>query len=83
MSDEAELTWVQVYQCSTRMEAELIRNLLERSGIPAFVQADDAGGMYPSFTSLGRGATVWVEEQNGTQALELIHHSEAVDPEDS
>jgi hypothetical protein len=38
---------------SSRAEAELARALLEQAGIPAVIEADDAGGMYPSMATLG------------------------------
>ena len=48
----SEFVAIKVYQ--NRMEADLAKAVLLANGIPALVEADDAGGMRPALGSLQR-----------------------------
>lgn len=63
---------------SSRNEAEIIRSLLESAGIPAFVSADDAGGMYNFKFSLSAagGAKVYVKKSDLADAQKIIANSD-------
>jgi len=62
----------------SRPEAELARGLLESVGIPAFVSADDAGGMRPPL-QLSQGVRLMVREADLTRARRVLadHAGEA------
>jgi Putative prokaryotic signal transducing protein len=55
----------------SRIDAELAKALLEEAGIPAFVRADDSGGMRPSlqFTA---GVAVIVRAEDLARARAVI-----------
>lgn len=55
----------------TRTEAELVRSKLESAGIPAWVSADDAGGLYPSF-QVADGARVIIRERDAEAAARVL-----------
>jgi hypothetical protein len=54
----------------TRSEAEVVRGLLESSGISAWVSADDAGGLYPF--QLSDGAHVMIRESDRKAAESVL-----------
>ena len=54
-----------------RHEAEVIRGVLEGSGIPAFITSDDCGSVDPAL-SLVRGACVAVEAELVERAEEIL-----------
>lgn len=58
---------------NTRIEAELAKSLLESLKIPAFVSADDEGGLH-SAMAYGRGVRLLVNEQNFKEAEEILSH---------
>jgi hypothetical protein len=55
---------------TTRSEAELVRGLLESSGISAWVSTDDAGGVYPF--QLSDGAHVIILESDRKAAEDVL-----------
>jgi Putative prokaryotic signal transducing protein len=55
---------------ATRSEAELVRGLLESSGISAWVSTDDAGGVYPF--QLSDGAQVMIRETDVDAAENVL-----------
>jgi hypothetical protein len=59
-----------------RVEAELAKGLLAEEGIPAFVRADDAGGMRPSlqFTA---GVAVIVRAEDLPRARAVLEAAHA------
>jgi hypothetical protein len=56
----------------TRMEAELARNMLAGEDIPAYVNADDAGGWRPDLLLGAGGVRLVVREQDADRARELL-----------
>ncbi len=56
----------------SRFEAESARNLLVAHGIPAFVEADDAGGARPFLLLAIGGARLCVKDEDKERALELL-----------
>ena len=61
---------LQVYQ--DRTEAEIVKALLESSGIKVILSTDDAGGFYPSMDAL-RGVKLIVDETDYEEALSILH----------
>jgi hypothetical protein len=62
---------VSVRSFGSRPEAELARGLLESVGIPAFVSADDAGGMRPPL-QLSQGVRLMVREDDLGRARRVL-----------
>lgn len=63
---------VQIYELSDRFEAEVVRNLLSEEDL-YFELATHAADPLENVLSLQQGfGTVWVEEEDQVQALELI-----------
>jgi hypothetical protein len=60
--------------CNTRLEAEMIKSLLESAGIESFVTADDVGGLYSfRFGLSGSGsAQVLVKAADVKAAQQII-----------
>ncbi len=52
-----------------RLEAEVAKSVLEGSGIAAFIEGDDAGGMYPSMTE---GIRLSVQKKDKEKALVVL-----------
>jgi len=52
-----------------RPEAEVAKSVLEGSGIRAYIQGDDAGGMYPFMTE---GIRLFVQNKDKEKALILL-----------
>jgi hypothetical protein len=67
---------VPVASYGSRPEAELARGLLESVGIPAFVSADDAGGMRPPL-QLTQGVRLMVREADLARARRVLADHEA------
>ena len=58
---------------NTRIEAEIIKGKLESSGIPVFIAADDAGGMYPfPFANGFSGVLIQVRKEDFVRAKKLL-----------
>jgi Putative prokaryotic signal transducing protein len=73
MSSDDEVTddrWIPIRTVTTRTEAELVRGLLESSGIDAWVSTDDAGGVYPF--QLSDGARVMIRESDHDAAESVL-----------
>jgi len=64
---------LEVYQDKT--EAEIVKALLESSGIKVILAADDAGGFYPSMDAL-RGVKLIVDETDYEEALSILNSRE-------
>jgi hypothetical protein len=62
---------VPVATFGSRPEAELARGLLESVGIPAFVSADDAGGMRPPL-QLSQGVRLMIREADLARARRVL-----------
>jgi hypothetical protein len=52
-----------------RLDAEVAKSALEGSGIQAYIEGDDAGGMYPSMTE---GIRLSVQKKDKEKALILL-----------
>ena len=65
----ADLICIKNY--NNRTEAELVKGLLESSGIESIVSADDCGGMRPHLL-LGTSARLLVKEEDAQKALEVL-----------
>jgi hypothetical protein len=58
---------------NTRIEAEIVKGRLEASGIPAFILADDAGGLYPFPMQSGfSGVLIQVRRDDFIKAKKLL-----------
>jgi hypothetical protein len=60
----------------SRLEAEMARGLLESFGVPAWIRADDAGGVYP-FQLSGRGVQLMVEDRDEERVRGLLAAGDA------
>ena len=67
------LTTLKIF--NTRIEAEVLRSLLESSGIKSWILSDDAGSMYPSQASIN-GVRVMVRNEDFKTASGLLAVSE-------
>ena len=67
------LTTLKIY--NTRIEAEVLRSLLESSGIKSWILSDDAGSMYPAQASI-TGVRLMVRDEDFKTASELLARSE-------
>ena len=56
---------------SNRIDAELIQGLLASRGVDVLVRSDDAGGAYPSLSSV-RGVLVMVRDADRERAEEIL-----------
>lgn len=54
---------------TTRPDAEVAKSALEGSGIKAFIEGDDAGGMYPFMTE---GVRLFVQRKDKKKSLILL-----------
>lgn len=57
------------------MEAEVLRSLLESSGIKSWILSDDAGSMYPSQASIN-GVRLIIRDEDFKTASELLAKNE-------
>ncbi len=57
---------------ANRMEAGMVKSMLEANGIKASVSADDAGGMRPDLGFTSGGVKLFVLEDNVAAAVELL-----------
>jgi hypothetical protein len=60
---------------NTRIEAEVLRSLLESSGIKSWILSDDAGSMYPAQANVN-GVRLMVRNEDFKTANELLAGSE-------
>lgn len=60
---------------NTRIEAEVLRSLLESSAIKSWIIADDAGSMYPAQASIN-GVRLMVRDEDFKTASELLARDE-------
>ncbi|MGH2730292.1 MAG: putative signal transducing protein [Actinomycetota bacterium] len=74
-ADDDEL--VQIYEVG-RIDAEVVRSLLEGNGIPCVVASEGAGGMYPVNVGFGAGR-VLTRRRDAARAKELIYEAERGD----
>ena len=63
------LTTLKIF--NSRIEAEVLRSLLESSGIKSWILSDDAGSMYPSQASIN-GVRLMVRNEDFKTASELL-----------
>jgi hypothetical protein len=56
---------------NTRIEAEILRSLLESSGIKSWILSDDAGSMYPA-QAIINGVRLMVRDEDFKTASELL-----------
>ena len=69
------LTTLKIF--NTRIEAEVLRSLLESSGIKSWILSDDAGSMYPA-QAIINGVRLMVRDEDFKTASELLDKN---DPE--
>ena len=67
------LTTLKIF--NTRIEAEVLRSLLESSGIKSWILSDDAGSMYPAQASIN-GVRLMVRDEDFKTAIELLTSNE-------
>jgi hypothetical protein len=67
------LTTLKIF--NTRIEAEVLRSLLESSGIQSWILSDDAGSMYPAQASVN-GVRLMVRDEDFKTASDLLVRSE-------
>lgn len=60
---------------SSKAEAELAKWKLEEEGIPAVIEADDAGGMYP-FLHTQHGVRLFVSPSSAEEAARVLEELE-------
>lgn len=63
------LTTLKIF--NKRIEAEVIRSLLESNGIKSWILSDDAGNMYPS-QAIINGVRLMVRNEDFNTAEELL-----------
>ena len=66
----ADLICIKNY--NNRIEAELVKGLLEASGIEAIISADDCGGMRSHLLLGTNGTRLLVKEEDAQKALEVL-----------
>jgi hypothetical protein len=54
-----------------RLEADIAKSYLEAEGIDVIIQADDAGGMIPTLSSLN-GVALFVPKQDFLKARDIL-----------
>ncbi len=69
------LTTLKIF--NNRIEAEVLRSLLESSGIKSWILSDDAGSMYPA-QAIINGVRLMVRDEDFKTASELLAGSEPV-----
>lgn len=57
---------------SSRMEAEMAKQLLASFGILSFVSADDAGGMRPAPFAYSAGTELVVREEDAEKSISIL-----------
>jgi hypothetical protein len=67
------LTTLKIF--NTRIEAEVLRSLLESAGIKSWILSDDAGSMYPA-QAIINGVRLMVRDEDFKTAIELLVKSE-------
>jgi hypothetical protein len=67
------LTTLKIF--NTRIEAEVLRSLLESSCIKSWILSDDAGSMYPSQASIN-GVRLMVRDEDFKTASALLAKNE-------
>jgi len=73
MTEDGTTSVVRMY--STRQAAEFGKMVLEGSGVPSFIRADDAGGMWPYMTPL-TGVRLVVRTEDLERADDILKGSE-------
>jgi hypothetical protein len=76
---------VVVKSCGNRLEAELVKGVLEDAGIPAMMQGDTVGGMREHIAWSGAGFRILVREEDASLARDVLNQEilldEGADPE--
>lgn len=58
---------------NSKIEAEMAKSVLSASGIQAFIQTDDAGGMYPfPFQPNSSGTKLMVNKKKYNEAIKIL-----------
>ena len=68
--------FVCVKTCLSKPEADVVKTVLEGSGIEVMISADDCGGMRPHLTFLTGGIRLMVKQEDAQKALEILKNSE-------
>jgi len=68
------LTTLKIF--NTRIEAEILKSLLESSCIKSWILSDDAGSMYPAQASM-YGVRLMVKDEDFKTASELLAKNES------
>jgi hypothetical protein len=59
---------------ANRVHAEIAKSALDAEHIQSYLEADDAGGMYPfAFSGHGNGVRLFIKNRNLTQAKKILH----------
>ena len=67
------LTTLKIF--NNRIEAEVLKSLLESSGMKSWILSDDAGSMYPAQASIN-GVRLMVRDEDLKTAIELLAKNE-------
>jgi len=67
------LTTLKIF--NNRIEAEVLKSLLESSGMKSWILSDDAGSMYPAQASIN-GVRLMVRDEDFKTASELLARSD-------
>ena len=67
------LTTLKIF--NNRIEAEVLKSLLESSGMKSWILSDDAGSMYPAQASIN-GVRLMVRDEDFKITSELLARSE-------
>jgi len=72
MNDEiSNASWVRLATYPNRVEAEIVRTLLENHGIAAKISADDTAGLYPQL-AFSSGVHLYVQLKDLKDAEEIL-----------
>lgn len=66
--------WVKIASYGSRVQAEMMVELLRGEGIAAMPQIDDAGGLRPEIALGTGGAKVLVRAEDEERAREILEH---------
>jgi hypothetical protein len=70
MAEEAT-NWSRVAEFTNHPQADLVKNLLERYGIPVSIWSDDCGGLAEGQTFIQRGR-LFVPDSERQSALDIL-----------
>ncbi len=62
---------------NSRIDAEVLKSMLESNGIKSWILSDDAGSMYPAQTSM-YGVRLMVRDEDFKTATDLLTKNDSV-----